>query len=194
MRQAFTTFTICGLDELESHAGRGVTHVLSILDPDREDHAAFALYGPHARTTLRFHDAIEPEPGVVLPERSDVDAILFWGREACGRDGAAEGHLLVHCHMGISRSTAAMAMLLAQAEPDVPEGEIAERIRAIRPVAWPNLRMIGFADDILGRAGRLTAAVATLYARSLAERPDLAEVMTRYNRVREVELGRAAAA
>ena len=26
--------TICGLDELASHSTRGVTHVLSILDPD----------------------------------------------------------------------------------------------------------------------------------------------------------------
>ena len=26
--------TICGLDELASHSTQGVTHVLSILDPD----------------------------------------------------------------------------------------------------------------------------------------------------------------
>ena len=104
-----------------------------------------------------------------------------------------DGHLLVHCHMGISRSTAAMTILLAQAHPDESEASITERVRAIRPIAWPNLRMIGFADEILGRSGRLTAAVGGLYARSLAAKPDLAEVMTRLDRVREVELGRAIA-
>jgi predicted protein tyrosine phosphatase len=195
MSRAFSLLTVCGLDELESHADRGVTHVLSIVDPGREDHPAFARYGDPARLTLRFNDEIEPGPNVVLPERGDVEAILRWGRDAFARpDGAGAGHMLVHCHMGISRSTAAMTMLLAQAHPEEGEGEVVARVRAIRPIAWPNLRMTEMADAILGRGGRLTAAVATLYAGNLARRPDLAEVMTRLNRAREVALGRAAQA
>ena len=63
----------------------------------------------------------------------------------------------------------------------------------MRPIAWPILRMIGFADDILGRAGRLKAAVGELYARSLKAKPDLADVMIRLDRAREVEFGRAIA-
>ncbi|WP_237477670.1 tyrosine phosphatase family protein [Lichenibacterium dinghuense] len=194
MSRAFSLLTVCGLDELESHAERGVTHALSIVDPGREDHPAFARYGAPRRLTLYFNDDIEPGPGLVLPERADVDAILMWGREAFAAapgGGEGDGHLLVHCHMGISRSTAAMTMLLAQAHPEQGEAEIAERVHAIRPIAWPNLRMIEMADDALGRAGRLVAAAATLYAGNLARRPDLAEVMTRINRAREVELGRA---
>ncbi len=204
MSRSFSLLTVCGLDELESHAGRGVTHALSIVDPGREDHPAFARYGAPRRLTLHFNDEIEPGPGVVLPERADVDAILLWGRDAfaavpdggADADGRAEadGHMLVHCHMGISRSTAAMTMLLAQAHPEEAEAEIAARVRAIRPIAWPNLRMIEMADDALGREGRLTAAAATLYAGNLSRRPDLAEVMTRLNRAREVDLGRAALA
>ncbi len=196
MRQAFSLLTVCGLDELGSHAGRGVTHVLSIVDPGREDHPAFGRYGSHSRLTLRFHDDIEPGDGVVLPERSDVEAILAWGREAFlpGAEAPGAGHLLVHCHMGISRSTAAMTMLLAQAHPDEDEAAIVERVRAIRPIAWPNLRMIGFADALLGRSGRLAAAVTPLYAGNLARKPELAEVMTRLNRRREVDLGLAALA
>lgn len=203
MSRAFSLLTVCGLDELEAHADRGVTHVLSIVDPGREDHPAFARYGDPARLTLRFHDEIEPGPGLVLPERDDVETILRWGREAfAAADAAAagaatagvEGHMLVHCHMGISRSTAAMTMLLAQAHPEESEAETVARVRAIRPIAWPNLRMIEMADAILGRGGRLAGAVATLYAGNLARRPDLAEVMTRLNRAREVDLGRAALA
>ena len=134
----------------------------------------------------------------MLPEAADVDAILLWGRDAFGTADAApaagrDGHMLVHCHMGISRSTAAMTMLLAQAHPAETENAIADRVRALRPIAWPNLRMTELADDILGREGRLVAAVGTLYARSLAAKPDLAEVMARLNRSREVDLGRASA-
>ena len=193
MPAPFSVLTICGLDELEAHVDRGVTHVLSIIDPDREEPEAFRRYGGHRRTTLRFHDVIEPGPGLVLPERGDVDAILAWGRAAYGEEAdlAVERHMLVHCHMGISRSTAAMTMLLAQAHPDDSEALIAERIRTIRPIAWPNLRMIGFADEALDRAGRLTAAVGGLYARSLAAKPDLADVMIRLDRAREVALGRS---
>ena len=191
MARRFTLHTVCGLDELDAHSGRGVTHVLSILDPDREDHPAFSRYGDHRRLVLRFHDEIEPADGIVLPGRDDVAAILAWGRDAAEGDG--DGHMLVHCHMGISRSTAAMAMLLAQADPGAGEMEIAERVRTMRPIAWPNLRMTEFADELLGRGGRLVAAAATLYAGNLARKPDLADVMGGLNRSREVALGLAAA-
>ena len=189
MTRSFSLLTVCGLDELDSHADRGVTHVLSILDPTREDHTAFGRYGDHHRLILRFHDEIEPAEDVILPERADVEAILAWGRDAYADQG--DGHMLVHCHMGISRSTAAMAMLLAQAHPEESESDIAARVKGIRPIAWPNLRMTEFADEILGRDGRLVAAAATLYAGNLARKPELAEVMTRLNRSREVALGLA---
>ena len=108
-------------------------------------------FDPHFRATLRFHDAIEPGPGVVLPQKPDVDAILAFGRDAGG-----VRHLLIHCHAGISRSTAAMLMILAQAYPRETEGAIVDRLLEIRPQAWPNSRMVAFADELLGRDGRLT--------------------------------------
>lgn len=182
--------TVCGLEELESHGSRAVSHVLSILDPDWPD-PSFALYPPHSRTVLRFHDAIEPAPGTVLPSAADVDAILAFGRTIEADAGGAEAHLLVHCHAGISRSTAAMTAILAQAHPDEPEDAIVDHVSAIRAQAWPNLRMIEFADAALGRSGRLERAVAALYHRRLSAEPDLAEVMGRLNRAREVEVGRA---
>lgn len=83
-----------------------------------------------------------------------------------------------------------MTMLLAQAHPETDEAEIADHVREIRPIAWPNLRMIAFADDLMGREGKLVAAAAGLYAKSMAARPDMAETMTRINRRQEVELGR----
>jgi predicted protein tyrosine phosphatase len=181
---AFPALTICGLDELEVHQGRGVTHVLSILDPEWPDPAAFQAFDPHFRATLRFHDVIEPDRGALLPQKADVEAIL-----AFGRDAGEAARLLVHCHAGISRSTAATLMILAQAHPYQAEDTIAERLIEIRPQAWPNSRMVAFADELLDRRGRLIAATGAIYARQLAARPELAEIMRRGNRAREVEVG-----
>lgn len=177
--------TVCGLDELVEHEARGVSHVLSILDPDRADPTAFATYGAHHRITLRFHDAIAPAPGVVLPEREDVEAILAFGREAARAGG--EVHILVHCHVGISRSTAAMASLFAQAEPETPAEALIARLHAQREKSWPNARMIAFADDILGRQGSLNEAVRRLHALQLRKRPDLEPLMRDLGRGAEID-------
>jgi predicted protein tyrosine phosphatase len=181
----FSVLTICGLDELDSHSVRGVTHVLSILDPDWPEPASFQAFAPHGRVTLYFHDAIEPGPGIILPQAAHVESVLAFGRDL---DGDLR-HLLIHCHAGISRSTAAMTMILAQAFPGENEDSIIERLLLVRPQAWPNSRMIAFADESLGRGGRLTLAVNKLYARRLAAQPELAEVMRRLGRDREVDLG-----
>jgi predicted protein tyrosine phosphatase len=194
-RASISVLTICGLDELEGHGSRGVTHILSILDPGWPDPTVFGGWDRFHRVTLRFHDIVDPLPGQVLPEPDDVAEILSFGRaleeDAAGRE---QGHLLVHCHAGISRSTAAMTMLLAQTYPGEDEESIIERLVAIRPQAWPNGRMIGFADEQLGRGGRLSAAVSRLHARQMAAKPHLADVMSELGRSREVDSARAIAA
>ena len=184
MKPTFSDLTVCGLDELDGHSARGVTHVLSILDPGWPEPAAFEGYDPHFRATFRFNDAIEPEPGVVLPKKADVEKIL-----AFGRDAGDERHLLIHCHAGISRSTAAMLMILAQAHPNETEDAVVARLLRIRPQAWPNWRMVAFADEVLGREGRLIEAVTRIYVGRLEADPELAETMRRLNRAREVQLG-----
>ena len=103
------------------------------------------------------------------------------------------GHVLVHCHAGVSRSTAAMTTLLAMSDPAMSEDGLFERLVAIRPQAWPNLRMIEFADAMLAREGRLVAALGRHYARQLARTPDLAAERQSQARSREVALGLASA-
>lgn len=182
---AFYTLTVCGLDELERHSSRGVTHVLSILDPGWPEPATFSAFDACSRMTLHFDDAIEAGDKIVLPQLAHIEAILTFGRELRGYGG----HLLIHCHAGISRSTAAMAMILAQASPRESEDAIVERLMRIRPQAWPNLQMIAFADELLNRGGRLIAAVAKIYSQQLAARPELADAMRGARRGREVDLG-----
>lgn len=120
--------TICGLEELDDHSTAQVTHVLSILDPGYPEPRAFAAYDQHHRLTMHFHDIIGPWPGWEAPERHHVEALVEFGGEL---DEAGENlsHLLVHCHAGISRSTAAMATLLARHTPVGEEESIFARIR-----------------------------------------------------------------
>lgn len=182
--------TICGLDELGDHRARQVTHVLSILDPGWPDPEAFTAYDPHHRITLRFHDVIDAGPGLVLPAREHVEAILDFGRSMTGDGARKESHLLVHCHMGISRSTAAMAILMAQSGEPETEQWIFARLLELRPQAWPNSLMIEFADDLLGRQGRLTAALAEFYARRLLKRPEAEDALRSGGRGREVDMAK----
>jgi predicted protein tyrosine phosphatase len=160
-----------------------VTHVLSILAPDIEDPPAFDAFAPHRRLTLRFHDIIEPLPDRLGPTRADVERLLAFGREL---SDTPEGHLLIHCQAGVSRSTAAAALILAQARPDRPAREVLEAVSQIRPRAWPNLRMLEFGDELLGRNGEMIVAVAAIYRRVLDRDPDFQEAMIEGGRSREV--------
>jgi predicted protein tyrosine phosphatase len=186
---AISLLTVCGIAELAEHEARKVTHALSIIDPDEPDPAAFLRYAPHHRTVLRFHDAIEPAPGVVLPEASHVAEILAFGRDLAASAGdRQDGHLLVHCHAGISRSTAALTMLLAQLYPDQSADALLARVLDMRPKAWPNLRMIEFADEQLERRGELVRAAGRIYRHQVQIRDHIADFMRRHGRGREVDM------
>jgi predicted protein tyrosine phosphatase len=181
------TITVCGLEELAGHAGRQVSHVLSILDPDQPEPEAFGAYGEHARLELKFHDVIEETPGFVAPQPEDVARMLEFGRDIL-RDPENLRHLLVHCHMGISRSTAAMALLLAQAQPTVAASDIMAHILDIRDKAWPNLRILLFGEEQLGRAGELSSAAGAIYRHQIERRPEIKNFFVEAGRGREIEL------
>jgi predicted protein tyrosine phosphatase len=164
--------TICGVAELAGHSAVGF--------PDPE---AFGAFGEHKRLDLRFHDIIDERPGMRLAERADIEALLRFGRDL---KREPQAHLLVHCHMGISRSTAAMSLILAQARPDRPAAEAVAEVRRIRQQIWPNLRVIELGDEILGRKGELIAAAVARYRHVAERRPDVAKMMTEMGRDREV--------
>ena len=178
--------TVCGIAELPEHDMRGVTDVLSILDPDMPEPQAFGAWPAHRRHVLRFHDEIAPRPGVVLPDASDIEAILAYGRAVSAHPG--EKHLLVHCHMGMSRSTAAMGMLIAQSDPDLSGDEVFARVYDIRKRSWPNSLMVRFADEALGRDGDLFEAMRRLYGRQLVNFPTYAQSLRSIGRGAEVDM------
>ncbi len=191
MSTSFTPFriTICGIPELDDHCEAGVTHVLSILGPDWPDPEAFAAFAPHRRLTLRFHDIIDPDPDRVAPSRCDVERLLAFGREL---RAAADNHLLVHCQAGVSRSTAATALILVQAYPERPASAALDAVVRLRPRAWPNLRILELGDELLGRGGEIVAAAAAVYRALLDRDPHFETLMVESGRAREVYAAYAA--
>jgi predicted protein tyrosine phosphatase len=177
--------TICGIDELADHCEVGVSHVLSILDPSAPPPPAFGSFAEHVRVELRFDDVIEDLPDHVLPRRRDVEEILAFGRNLAA-EPSSNAHLLVHCHMGISRSTAAMTLILAQARPDLSGDEILTEVLRIRSRAWPNLRIVELGDALLGRNGAIVAALPRVYRAQIRLRPELERLFRENGRGREV--------
>ena len=179
------SIAVRGIQELPDMADAGVTHVLSILDPEWPVPEVFGTYGEHAKLELRFDDIIEDAPGESPPQYTHVEQLLAFGRTLDGETGA---HLLVHCHAGVSRSSASMALLIAQALPNRPADAVFADVLAIRPQIWPNLRIIEMGDALLRRNGALVAALAEIYRRQIAKDPGLADDFRANGRGREVEL------
>jgi predicted protein tyrosine phosphatase len=179
--------TVCGIDELAGHRDGKVSHVLSILDPEWPVPEAFGAFGEHAKLELRFHDIIdEPNADMIAPRREHVAQLLSFGH-GLSQEPQADAHLLVHCHAGVSRSTASMALILAEALPDVAANRVLEEVLRIRPQAWPNLRIIELGDAQLNRRGELVAAAAGIYRTQLERRQYLVEQMRSGGRGREIE-------
>jgi predicted protein tyrosine phosphatase len=179
--------TICGIPELGEHCEAGVTHVLSILDPDWPDPIAFLDFPPHHREALRFHDVIAPVSSTtILPTEDHVARLLEFGREVMA--AGPNTHLLIHCHAGISRSTASAALLLAQAYPARDAADIFAEIGRLRPQAWPNLLLLELGEAALGRHGEIVPAVVTQYRRVAEADPSFALFIRDSGRGREVVL------
>lgn len=116
---------------------------------------------PHQITAgylaLEFNDISAPRDGLIEPKRDHIEALLTFLSRWNGNDT-----LLIHCWMGISRSTAAAAIALAALQPDRDMRQIATTLRRNSPMATPNALMIALADDALQLNGRLRTAIAEI--------------------------------
>lgn len=146
---------VCGLDELRVAPLSSADRVVSILDPWAP--MPGALRSIHAPVlVLRFDDVADPNDRAG-PRAAHIRELLAFDA------GAREGErLVVHCTAGISRSTAALVVLLAARHPDLDD-EIFAAIRRIRPIAWPNSLVVSLGDELLGRGGALIAALRRHY-------------------------------
>jgi predicted protein tyrosine phosphatase len=106
---------------------------------------------------LRLDDISQPLDGYTIPGEEHVAELLTFVRSW---DRAAP--LVIHCYAGVSRSTAGAFVSACALNPRRPEVEIANDIRRLSPTATPNVRIVSLADRMLGRDGRMVAAIEAI--------------------------------
>jgi predicted protein tyrosine phosphatase len=106
---------------------------------------------------LDMDDITAEIEGYVAPREAHVeqlvDFVSGWPRAT---------PLVVHCFAGISRSTAGAYITACALNPQRDEGAIARALRAASPTANPNIRLVTLADKLLGRSGRMIAAIEAI--------------------------------
>ena len=174
--------TICGIPELHLHSGSNVSHVLSIIDTHEPKPMALDQYLDIDHELIRFDDIVAEYPGFEACTPQHIERVLKFGERAHAKAG---GHVLVHCHAGISRSTAAAAILMAQFAPGEEEAAFLQLLN-LRKHGWPNTRMVEFADKLLDRRGALLEGLKAYRRAILHEKPHLQEIIRNIGRGHEL--------
>lgn len=148
---------VCSLARLhETVDDTGARHVVSLIGDEASIERPVAIV-PENHLWLRLHDISTPLDGYIFPEEEHVagllDFVRRWDRRA---------PLVVHCYAGISRSTASAFVSVCALNPHRDERSIALALRRASPTATPNARIVSLADRLLGRDGRMVAAVETI--------------------------------
>jgi predicted protein tyrosine phosphatase len=140
-------------DALAQH---GPSHLVSLLSPEHMiDTPPGFPAGHHLR--LGMNDVADPAAGTDPPRRGHVDALLDFSRSwDTGQP------MVIHCWAGISRSMASAFIILCDRLGPDREIEIARAMRARAPHAQPNRLIISYADEALGRGGRMIAALNSM--------------------------------
>ncbi len=148
---------VCSLARLhETVEETGARHVVSLIGDEATVERPSAIV-PENHLWLRLHDISAPLDGYIIPDEQHVADLLNFVR---GWDRRAP--LVVHCYAGISRSTASAYASVCALSPRRDETSIAQALRLASPTATPNIRIVSLADRLLGRSGRMVAAIQTI--------------------------------
>ena len=148
---------VCSLARLhEVVLTTGARHIVTMLrDPNRMQRPMHIE--PRNHLVLSMDDITEPLDGYTPPSEDHVARLVAflnaWDRGA---------PLVMHCYAGISRSTASAFASVCALSPHREETRIAQALRLASPTATPNIRIVSLADRLLGRGGRMVAAIETI--------------------------------
>lgn len=142
------------LSQLENTlAASGAQRLVTLLRADTAfERPSTIEAGNHL--VLGMHDIVEERPDMIAPALSHVEQLLDFARQ-----WDRGSPLAINCYAGISRSTAAAYIVAAALNPQRDEAALARQLRRLSPSATPNIRLVSLADDMLGRRGRMTAAI-----------------------------------
>jgi predicted protein tyrosine phosphatase len=148
---------VCSLSRLQKIVeDTGARHVVSLIGDEARLQRPDCI-APENHLWLRFHDISAPLDGYVMPGEQHVAELLDFVRE-----WDRQAPLVVHCYMGVSRSTATAFTTVCALNPRRDEDSIAQALRRASPTATPNRRIVSIADRLLGRDGRMIAAIETI--------------------------------
>jgi predicted protein tyrosine phosphatase len=148
---------VCSLARLqETVEDTGARHVVSLIGDEARLERPTNI-APENHLWLRLHDISTPLDGHIMPGEEHVTELLDFVR-----DWDRRAPLVVHCYMGISRSTASAFATVCALNPHRDVDGIAQALRRASPTATPNIRIVSIADRLLGRDGRMVAAIETI--------------------------------
>jgi predicted protein tyrosine phosphatase len=154
---------VCPLARLaETVEDTGARHVVSLIGDEARLERPTSIT-PENHLWLRLHDISSPLDGYIMPGEEHIADLLDFVR-----DWDRQAPLVVHCFAGISRSTASAYASVCALNPHRDEASIAQALRRASPTATPNIRIVSLADRLLGRDGRMIAAIETIGRGALA--------------------------
>ena len=146
---------VCGLHAAQSQIDlHQAKSVIGILGPETP-HPGYSGIENHLKLT--FNDINADTPGLISPREQDAKRLITFIEEWDQKQP-----MLIHCWAGISRSTASAFAALCILRPDDDEMELAQELRAASPSATPNRLITTQVDQLLGRQGRMLAAVEAI--------------------------------
>lgn len=148
---------VCSLARLHDTVREtGARHVVTLIKDVSLVHRPATITAEN-HLLLDMDDITDHIEGYVAPAEEHVGDLLRFVR---AWDRAAP--LVVHCYAGISRSTAGAFVTACALNPRRNEIAIARALREASATATPNIRIVTLADRMLGRQGRMVAAIEAI--------------------------------
>lgn len=153
---------VCSLDgAAAAYAAHRPQRVISLVS---EDEAPPRFEGLAAVAHMMLHAARETSAREIdAAARQRAAEIVRFLNEWDGK-----GAILIHCQRGVARSMAAAYVVMCARAPSMREAAIAQGLRKAAPHADPCPLLVAHADRLMGRDGRMIAAIEDLSPPSAA--------------------------
>ncbi len=150
-----TAIVVCPLAAIAETAVRHKAREMVSLIAERQDFHRPGVISTDRHLKLAMNDIGFAGTGdLIAPSEAHVESLI-----AFVRDWDQSAPIVIHCWMGVSRSPAAAVIAALSLHPEEDDFALAARLRSVAPHATPNTRLIEIGDRMLGRNGRLIAAI-----------------------------------
>jgi predicted protein tyrosine phosphatase len=150
-----TAIVVCPLSSIAETAVRHKAREMVSLIAEGQDFHRPGVIAAERHLKLAMNDiGFAGTGGLIAPSEAHVESLIGFVR-----DWDQSAPIVIHCWMGVSRSPAAAVIAALSLHPEEDDFALAARLRSVAPHATPNTRLIEIGDRLLGRNGRLIAAI-----------------------------------